>query len=115
MATPVNDTDKRLLNALLPAKDQPSALVEDEERRSWAIRYAGVTVWGANERTVAVVEAALLPDGSEPPPWLDDTGMKLIGLLKERAEKYIQIQRKARVRAKKPKEWRGLKIVSEVG
>ena len=101
--------------ALLPAKDQPSALVEDEDARCRAIRNAGATVWDADEVTVAVVEAALLPDGSEPPPWLDDMGMKLIGLLKERAQKYIQAQRKARARAKKANDWRGLKVVNGGG
>ena len=114
MATPENEAHKpeqEPLKDLLPAKDQPSALIEDEETRSRAIRYAGVEVWEADEVTVALVEAALLPKGSEPPPWLDDTGMKLIGLLKERADKYIQAQRKARAHVKKSKERRGLKIV----
>jgi len=115
MATTGNDAGKSPLLALLPAKDQPSALVEDEDARDRAIRNAGATVWDADEVTVAVVEAALLPDGSEPPPWLDDMGMKLIGLLKERAQKYIQAQRKARARAKKAKGWRGLKVVNGGG
>ncbi|GAB1368491.1 hypothetical protein MASR1M42_10400 [Azonexus hydrophilus] len=53
-------------------------------------------VWNADEGTLAVIEAVLPPNGLELPPWLDDTGMKLIGLLKERADKYIQAQRKAR-------------------
>ena len=99
------------LKWLLPAKDQPSALIEDEETRLRAIRYAGVAVWEADEVTVALVEAALLPKGSGPPPWLDDTGMKLIGLLKERADKYIQAQRKARTTKKNRLVRKGLRLV----
>lgn len=99
------------LKWLLPAKDQPSALIEDEETRLRAIRYAGVAVWEADEVTVALVEAALLPKGSGPPPWLDDTGMKLIGLLKERADKYIQAQRKARTTKKNRLARKGLRLV----
>lgn len=70
-----------------------------------------MAVFRADDETLALVEAVLLPKGSDPPPWLDDTGMKLIGLLKERADKYIQAQRKARAQAEKSKARRGLKVV----
>lgn len=96
---------------LLEAKCQPSVLIEDDELRQRGMDGAATSVIRANDETLTLVEAVLLPNGSEPPPWLDDTGMKLIGLLKERADKYIQAQRKARAQAEKTKARRGLKVV----
>lgn len=114
MATPENEVGKpeqEPLKELLPAKDQPSVLIEDEETRRRAIRYAGVAVWEADEGTMALAEAVLLPKDSDPPPWLDNMGMQFIGLLKERADRYIKAQRKARAATKSKPARKGLQLV----
>lgn len=115
--TPENEAgkpDKERQFGLTPAKDQPSPLIEDEEESRRARRYAGVVVWESDEGTLAVVEAVLLPKGSELPPWLDETGMQFIGWLKERADKYIHAQRKTRAAKKNRPARNGLKLVQEV-
>ncbi|WP_025915589.1 hypothetical protein [Herminiimonas sp. CN] len=117
MTTPENEQGGKLEEerprGLTPAKDQPSVLIEDEENRHWAKICAGAMVWNleTDDGTVALVEAALLPKGSAAPPWLDDTGMKLIRLLKERADEYIQAQRKTRAAKKSRPARNGLKLV----
>lgn len=114
MATPENEVstpEKERPYALTPAQCQPSALFEDEKDREWGRTCAGGFVWKADEGTVALVEAVLLPEGSAPPPWLDDTGMQFIGWLKEHADKYIQAQRKARAAKKSRPARKGLKLV----
>lgn len=111
MGTDTDKPEKEWQRGLASAKDQPSVLIEDKEDREWAYMCAGLEIKRSDEGAAALVEAALLPKGSEPPPWLDDTGMKLIGLLKERADRYIKAQRKVRAQAEKLKARKGLKIV----
>ena len=87
--------------ALLKAEQQPFALLEDDKHRIAAMAGATIAFSRADEATQALVEAALLPKGSKPPAWLDETGMKFIGILKEFADEWIKAQRTARAKKKK--------------
>lgn len=86
--------------AMLKAEQQPFALIEDAERRISAMAGATIAFSRADEATQALVEAVLLPKGSKPPAWLDETGMKFIGILKEFADEWIKAQRKERAKKK---------------
>lgn len=87
--------------ALLKAEQQPFALLEDSKHRIAAMAGATIAFSRADEATQALVEAVLLPKGSMPPKWLDKTGMKFIGILKEFADEWIKAQRKDRAKKKK--------------
>lgn len=87
--------------ALLKAEQQPFALIEDDQRRITAMAGATIAFSRADEATQALVEAVLLPKGSKPPAWLDETGMKFVGILKEFSGEWIKAQRKERAKKKK--------------